>query len=47
MKEQWDWRARAWLVLAGCCVLVALMFIKDAPAHDNQPTEPVEEPDCD
>ena len=49
-----DWRTRALLVLAGCVLLVALMFFKQAPAtisytllDGEPPVEPVEEPDCD
>ena len=48
-----DWRTRALLVLAGCAMLVVLMFFKQAPAisyamlDGEPPVEPVEEPDCD
>jgi hypothetical protein len=48
-----NWRARALLVLAGCVLLVILMFVKEASAvsytllDGEPPVEPVEEPDCD
>ena len=47
-----DWRTRALLVLAGCILLVMLMFFKQAPAisytmlDGEPPVEPIEEPDC-
>ena len=52
MKDEWNWRTRALLVLAGCAMLVVLMFFKEAPASytmldGKPPVEPVEEPDCD